>query len=400
MKIIKLLISDMALLYPPLWGGPKRIWNLYSNLGDRFDVTYVGIDCGLSKKYIDRKIRDNFREVIQPVTKIYYPFRYFELKAIGNMAFDIFVHIGMFFDRGFKRELNRHEASVLIATHPWSSPCFRIKKGQAFIYDAHNCEYILINEILKGRWYRAAISFFVKLIERSACRKSTIIIASSKKDKDLFVKLYKIAEEKIIVVPNGACIQDQPSYEKRKEVRLKLNISDGKMALLFIGTYYKPNIEAAEFIINEIAPKLPESEIVLLGSVSEYFRCNNTPKNVRLIGKVNDAELYDWLIVADIGINPMFSGSGVNMKMLDYFSFGLPVVTTWIGARGIGGVDSKDFIACKKDEFVDRVKYILNNAELRNNMGMNARKLAEERYDWKKISDRLGGVLGACLKDT
>jgi len=83
---IKLLISDTAPLYPPLWGGPKRIWNLYSNLGDEFDITYVGIDCGLDKKYINKKIRDNFREIVQPVTRIYYPFRYFELKMIKNLT--------------------------------------------------------------------------------------------------------------------------------------------------------------------------------------------------------------------------------------------------------------------------------------------------------------------------
>ena len=183
MKIIRLLISDTAPLYPPFWGGPKRIWNLYSNLGDRFDVTYVGIDCGLSKKYINRKIRDNFREVIQPITKIYYPFRYFELKAARNTVFDIFIHICVIFDKGFKQELNKHEASILIASHPWTSPCFKIKKDQVFIYDAHNCEYILIKEILKGRWYKGVISFFVKLIERAACRKATIIIVSSERDK-------------------------------------------------------------------------------------------------------------------------------------------------------------------------------------------------------------------------
>jgi len=398
MKIIKLLISDIAPLYPPLWGGQKRIWNLYSNLGNRFDITYVGIDCGLSKKYIDRKIKDNFSEVIRPITKIYYPFRYFELKALRNPVFDIFVHIGMIFDGGFKKELNRHEANVLIATHPWSSPCFRIKKGQAFIYDAHNCENALISQILKGKWYGAIVSFFVKLIERAACRKATIVIASSKEDKDLFVKLYKIAEEKIVVVSNGACIQVQPSYEKRKEARLKLRISDDKAVLLFIGTFYEPNIEACNFIVNEIAPKLPESEIVLLGSVSEYFRGNNVPKNVRLIGKVKDAELYDWLAASDVGINPMLTGSGVNVKMLDYFAFGLPVVTTKVGARGIDGVDSEDFIVCEKDKFADKIKYLLDNQSLRNEIGMNARKLAEEKYNWKNLSSRVEAILDTCLE--
>ena len=304
----------------------------------------------------------------------------------------------MILDKGFKQELSKHRADILIATHPWSSPCFKIKNGQVFIYDAHNCEYILIKEILKGRWYKGLISFFVKLIERSACRKAAIIIVSSKKDRELFVKLYRIAEEKIFIIPNGACIEAPLSYEKRKEVRRKLNISDAKSVLLFIGTYYKPNIEAVKFIINEVAPKLPESNIVLLGTVSEYFKNKHVPKNVRLLGRISDAELYDWLTAVDMGINPMFSGSGINMKMLDYFSFGLPVVTTWVGARGIDGVNSKDFIVCKESEFVDKIKLLLNNDDLRKDLGKNARKLAEEIYDWKKISGELSCMLSGMIK--
>lgn len=398
MKIIKLLVSDTAPLYPPLWGGQKRIWNLYSNLGDSFDVTYIGIDCGLRKRYINRKIRDNFREVIRPITKIYYLFRYFELNALRNKAFDIFIHICIVLDKGLKREINKRKADILIASHPWVSVCFRIRRSKVFIYDAHNCEYILIKKILKGRWYKGIISFFVKLIEREACRKTDIIITASERDKELFVKLYGVSRKKIFIVPNGVSIKEAPSYEKRKEVRLRLNIRDDNPVLLFIGTRYKPNIEAAQFIINEVATKLPESNIVLLGGVSEYLKNSSAPKHVRMVGRVNDAGLCDWLAAADIGINPMFSGSGTNIKMLDYFSFGLPVIATWTGIRGISGVNFKDFIACGEDEFTDKIKFLLDNADLRKSIGKNARKLAEEIYDCRKISLELRRILSNAIK--
>lgn len=397
-KFIKITVSDTTPLYPPLWGGPKRIWNLYSNLGEGFDITYVGIDCGLDKKRVDRMLRDDFREIVQPVTSVYYPFRYFELKIIKNLTFDIFMYLCMIFDKGFTEELNKHEADILIATHPWSSPCFKIKKDQIFIYDSHNCEYVLMGEILKGRWYRSIVCFFVKLIEKAACKKSAIIIVSSEKDRELFVELYKIPEEKIFFIPNGACIEDMPSYEEKKRARARLKIEENKQILIFIGAYYNPNIEAAKFIVNEIAPKVKEVDIAILGTVSDYFRNNNVPANIKLIGRVSDSELFDWLLASDIGINPMFSGSGINMKMLDYFSFSLPVVTTWVGARGIDGVDSKDFIACKETEFADKIRRLLNDKNLRINIGMDARKLAEALYDWKKISGRLSVMLNDMVK--
>jgi len=398
MNIINLLISDTAPLFPALRGGQKRIWHLYSDLGDRFDITYVGMDCGLCKRYVDRRIKSNFREIIQPVTKAYYPFRYLDLKVLKNEVFDIFIHVCMVLDKGFKKEINRHKADVLIASHPWSSPCFRIKDGQAFIYDAHNCEYTLAQDILKGRWYKAIVCFLVKLIESAACKKAVKIIVSSKKDKELFVKLYKISGEKISVVPNGACIRPSPSYERKKDVRLKLKIESTRPVLLFIGTNYKPNIDAAKFIVNEIAPKIEEADIVILGSAGECLRGRALPGNVRLTGALDDAGLYDWLMAADIGLNPVSIGSGISMKMLDYFAFSLPVVTTQIGARGIAGMNLKDFIVCEPCEFADKIKYLLSNPGLREDVGRNARKLAEEAYDWKKISSSLNIVLNSVLK--
>ena len=58
-KRINITVSDTAPLYPPLWGGPKRVWGLYSGLGDPFNVTYVGINPADDNRYIDRKVDEN-----------------------------------------------------------------------------------------------------------------------------------------------------------------------------------------------------------------------------------------------------------------------------------------------------------------------------------------------------
>ena len=396
---IKITVSDTARLYPPLWGGPKRIWNLYSNLGDMFDITYVGTDPGDDKRqYINRKIKGNFREVIQPISDMYYLFRDFEVKIMRKLTFDIFTYLCMWFDKGFKKELNRYDADILIASHPWSSPCFKIKEGQIFIYDAHNCEYLLMKEILKGKWYRWVISFFVRRIERAACKKAKIIIVTSEKDKESFVKLYKISEDKILILPNGTCIGDLPSRDRREEITSRLK-RKGKDIILFVGAYYNPNIEAARFIVEAIAEDLKDIDIVIVGTVGDYFKNNNIPENVRLAGRVTDSELYEWLTVADIAINPMFIGSGINIKMLDYFSFGLPVIATPVGARGIEGIDSRDFVVCDKEGFIDMIRQLLGNESLRCQMGKNSRRLAEELYDWRKISAKFSCIIEGLVEN-
>lgn len=391
-KKINITVSDTAPLYPPLWGGPKRVWGLYSGLGDPFSVTYVGINPADDNRHIDRKVDDNIREIINPLCRLYYPFRRFELKIIKNLTFDIFTYIFMWLDKGFKREINRHEADILVASHPWSSPCFKIKKGQVFIYDSHNCEYLLMKQILKGRWYGWIISFFVRLIEMRACRKADVIIATSEKDKESFVRLYNVPEDKIFILPNGTYVKELGSGEEKTKVREKLGLDD-KALLLFIGAYYNPNIDAAKFLVHRLASELEDVNIAIVGTVSDYFRDKRVPDNVKLIGRVDDDELFEWLRAADLGLNPMFSGSGINMKMLDYFSFGLPVIATWTGARGIDGVDSVDFIACHEGEFLDNIRFLLRDTERRVKMGKNARLIAEKSYDWSNISNKLGDIL-------
>jgi len=391
MNKLKILVSDTAPLYPPLWGGPKRIWGLYGNLGEEFEVTYVGIDCGLDKRYIDRWLKPNFREIIQPITKIYYPFRVFELRIIKNLTFDIFTYLFMWLDTGFKKILNSQKADILIASHPWSSPCFRIRKGQIFIYDAHNCEYILMKKILKNRWYKWFVLIGVYLIEYRACKKSRIIIASSQTDKDFFIKLYKVQKDKIYVIPNGTYIFENPDKEKKQLVKNRLGLS--KKTVLFIGAYYNPNIEAAKEIVENIAPKLKDCDFVIVGNVCDYFRNNNLPKNVRLVGRVDEATLYDYLLASDIGINPMKSGSGINIKMLDYFSFGLPVVSTEVGARGIEGLKGRDFLISNIENFSMHIEDLFFDREYFERLSINAKRLAEEIYDWKKISKRFEAIL-------
>ncbi|MBU1006835.1 MAG: hypothetical protein KKH08_04500 [Candidatus Omnitrophica bacterium] len=111
-KTVKIIVSYTAPLYPPLWGCPKRVWGLYANLGEGFDIIYVGANSARSKEYTNRKVKENVKEIMQPLCKMYYPFRMLELKTIKNLTFDIFTYLMMIFDRGFREELNSHEADI------------------------------------------------------------------------------------------------------------------------------------------------------------------------------------------------------------------------------------------------------------------------------------------------
>jgi glycosyltransferase involved in cell wall biosynthesis len=140
--------------------------------------------------------------------------------------------------------------------------------------------------------------------------------------------------------------------------------------------------------VKEIAPRLPNCTVAIAGGVKDSYQASHgprTPENVTWLGTVAAEQRLSFYHAADIALNPMFSGSGTNLKMLDYFAAGLPVVSTPAGARGLE-LAPDDCIVCPAEQFVARIEVLLNNPDARSRLAANARKLAVERYAWSMIA--------------
>lgn len=400
-KKIKMLITDTASLYPPLWGGPKRIWELFGNFSQElFDMVYVGLDFGLGKgrRYNFKKIRGNFKEISCSIAPHYYLWHALEKLIFRNTSLDLFVYLWMHTDAHFKYVLNSQEADILICSHPWSSLCINKRRRQLFIYDAHNCEYLLMNQMLGKHPLKGLILRQVKIIERAACRKSDLILVCSEKEKQEFINFYKLPQEKIIIIPNGASINIDNDKIDKSVYRKNLPIGDLDKAVVFVGAYYKPNNDAVKFILENIAPKLKEYKFLVAGTASEHFKTSKVLSNVHLLGRVSEEKLDILLKAADIAINPMFDGSGINIKMLDYMSYGLPIVSTECGARGIETFGRQPMIISSADKFVDNIAMLANDRQLQEKMSCAGRSLIREHYEWKTISKGLEDTILERLK--
>lgn len=389
---IKVVISDTAPLYPPLWGGPKRIWNLYGNLRqDLFDIAYIGIDCALGRKrkYKYNIIQINFKEISCRLPVYYYFWHGMERIVFNGTSLDLFIYLWMHSGREFKYILNSQEADIVICSHPWSSLCIDKKSKQFFIYDAHNCEYLLMNGMLGRHILKRIVLNQVKRIEGDACRKSDLILACSENEKKDLINLYKVNPDKIIIVTNGTDVRDKTYSIKKENNRNKLAISRNERVIIFIGAYYKPNIDAARFIIERIATELNEFKFLLVGTIFEAFKEERIPNNVKMLGWLSEEQLDSALRASDIAINPMFDGSGINIKMLDYMSYGLPIVTTQLGARGIETFGRQPMIVSSIDRFIENIRMLNANTTLYKHLSEDGRGLVAQHYDWKMISNGL-----------
>ncbi len=93
----------------------------------------------------------------------------------------------------------------------------------------------------------------------------------------------------------------------------------------------------------------------------------------------------------------MFSGSGTNYKMLEYMSLGLPVVTTAKGARGLELQNGNQVMIAETGEFGESIRQLVEDGEASTALGRNARRMVEERYDYREVAFLIMGILNEAM---
>lgn len=116
-------------------------------------------------------------------------------------------------------------------------------------------------------------------------------------------------------------------------------------------------------------------------------------RNILLLGKISDEEKNELYRISDISLNPMTSGSGTNIKLLDYMAAGLPVITTSLGARGLGIENYRQAIICPISDFPEKILDVLRNKDLYASLKENGRKFIEENYNWENIAEIMGKII-------
>ena len=168
--------------------------------------------------------------------------------------------------------------------------------------------------------------------------------------------------------------------------------ADCKVSVLFVGNFlHPPNVEAAWFLVREIAPKFPEVKFFIAGSpVPEGMRREG---NVELPGYVADTRTM-YQAPNTIVVAPLFSGSGQRVKLLEAFSMACAVVTTSVGAMGFpieNGVQA--LLAETADEFEGALRRLIAEPVLRRRLGENARAMILDRFTWRRVGEEFLDVV-------
>lgn len=88
-----------------------------------------------------------------------------------------------------------------------------------------------------------------------------------------------------------------------------------------------------------------------------------------------------------VSVCPVKIAGGIQNKILEAMSMGIPVVTTPEGAEGIGASEDILGIANTDEEYAQKVISLIQNEQTCSNTTQNARKFILERFSWEKVGE-------------
>ena len=266
-----------------------------------------------------------------------------------------------------------------------------VPDGAPMIYDAQNGEGALKAEMYRPTPAGRALAQAVCDIETETVRRSLLVTAASATDLALLAGLTPTMAP-FELVPNG-CDAQAVNYVEgreriaRREAYLLRTHGQGlaphtRFLAVFVGSAHPPNIEAAAQLVR-VADQLPHVLLVLVGSHAAQLDRTRTPlpENVIAAGVVSDQQLGLVLSACDVALNPISSGSGTNIKMLDYFAAGAPVIATEVGARGLGATSGTEYAATDVGDVAEVIDDVISDPTAAARRARLARQIAE-RLDW------------------
>lgn len=378
----------------PFGGGKYVLYNLFRRLSSKHEINFLSL-VESDKIYKDVLVSTNFRNIQIPQNPDQSKIQWEEEKKISADLFDVLQINHWEKNSEYIDSVKKYleNAKAIILEHPYFVNLIKALEPKIpIIYHAHNVEYIQKKPILNSKLLED-----VKNGEQIACNISEQIWVSSEYEKNQFVEIYGIPEKKICILQHGINLLSAPFIERKshKEIKSKLKELKDKTTFVFTGSWHPPNLESLEFIISELSIINKDYEFFIVGNVTDYYFKEHPkttiPENVTMYGQVSDSEKIGIYELCDLAINPMFSGAGTNIKMLEYMAVGLPIISTGFGARGLK--HSPNMLICDKGNFGQTLEKAVN-LNYKNSISISENyQIIKDQYDYDLISKKCNSFL-------
>jgi polysaccharide biosynthesis protein PslH len=392
---LNILLISNKLPYPPNDGGAIATMNMALGLaaaGNRV----VLLALNTSKHYfslndIPKSISSRVEFLATDVDTTIKP-----LKALKNLLFsslpynaerfisgDFRAHLSMVL-RNTDFDVVQVEGLYMLAY----LPDIKANSSAKIVYRAHNIEHeiwermVVTEGNIAKRAYLKILSKRIMRLERETINAYDALVPITVKDADFFKAIGNI--KPLLVAPAGIDFS-----QTKVKVGVEFNNS-----VFFIGALdWLPNQEGLLWFMKHVWDKvntaIPDACFFIAGRNAPASLVEKIKgKNVIYLGEIADSGQYmqDKMIMAV----PLFSGSGMRVKIIEGMALGKAIVSTSVGAEGLGSHDQKDIlIAGTPEGFADAIVRLLNDKNFYRSISNGASAFCSEKFNNLAITKNL-----------
>ena len=266
-------------------------------------------------------------------------------------------------------------------------PIVRVHSEAKVILRAHNVEHEIWRKVAQSernpvkRWYLKHLSLTLAAYEREHLNDYDGVVSITANDerqlREMGCRRPMLTVPFSITPETGMQVDEEPD------------------SLFHIGSMdWMPNLEGVRWFLKQVWPKvherMPQLTLYLAGRKMPKDLMQLETEGVRVLGEVPDAMYF--IASKQINVVPLLSGSGMRVKIIEAMSAGKAVVTTTIGAAGIGCKDGENvLIADTPEQFVEQLQRCVDDPEYRRQIGCNAARLIVDQYGNEQLTQRLIG---------
>jgi len=258
-------------------------------------------------------------------------------------------------------------------------PVIRKNSAAKIVYRSHNIEHEIWSRsaiLAQGfeKWYIKILSKRIRNFEIQQLNRYDLLVPITQRDGNILDKLGN----------------KKPSHVSQTGIDSSMLIPNAKHlehpSLFHIGSLdWSPNQEGLIWFLencwDDIHTKYPDLNFYIAGrNAPVWFQRKLGLTNVIFKGEIPDA--YEFINSKSIMIVPLFSGSGMRIKIIEGMALGKPIVTTSIGTEGIATTSGKNIILAEDSAgFTEAVSKLIEDRVFFDEISKNAIEYIHEHFD-------------------
>jgi len=388
---LKILQICFRVPYPPTDGGAIAMFGITQGLANAgHEVTVLAINT--PKHFQSDTVLEGIAEKLFTV---YVDTKITVLKAFLNLFKTVPYIVERFISKEFEETLIHllkkdsfdivHFEGTYVA---WYAAIVKRTVNVPVLMRSHNVEYLIwerLSQSVKNplkKLYFKYMAWELKRFEKKYLNKFDLVAAITPEDA-----------ERIKQLGVKTKVQFLPASIDTDKIKPSVNIeAEAKTCFIFSALDWMPNQEAVFWFIervwDKVVKKIPGVKLHIAGKSTPEKIYALANESIVVHGFVESASVfvqqYDLMLV------PLLSGGGMRLKIIEGMALGKVVLSTPVGAEGIGCRDGENILICETPEkWVSTIIDFFVNREKYKEIGKKGRILVESKYSEEVIMSKL-----------